>query len=291
MRWRGGPGSRNVIDRRGGRRGGRAAAGGIGGIGALAIVLVGWFFGVDLTPLLNVAGGGGGGGGHAEAPGGPVSENDAVYSEFATSVLGYTEEIWAREFREQLGREYDPPQLVLFTGRTETGGCGFGAAATGPFYCPADERAYLDTSFFDTLERRLGAQGDFAAAYVIAHEVGHHIQNELGILAQVNEAQRSAGQAAANALQVRVELMADCLAGIWAREVGDRYGVLERGDLDEALNAAARIGDDTLAREAGRTVRPETFTHGTAEQRQRWFANGYETGSIEACDTFGAGRL
>ena len=286
MRWRGGRGSRNVIDRRG-RRGGRAAVGGIGGIGVLAIVLIGWFFGVDLTPLL---GGGGGGPAYTEGPGEPISERDEVYGEFASSVLGYTEQIWEREFREQLGREYDPPQLVLFTGQTQTA-CGFGQAATGPFYCPADERAYLDTSFFDTLAQRLGAEGDFAAAYVIAHEVGHHIQNELGILSQVNEIQRTSGQAEANAMQVRVELMADCLAGIWAREVGDRYGVLEHGDLDEALNAAAQIGDDALARDAGRTVRPDTFTHGTSEQRQRWFSTGYETGSIEACDTFSAERL
>lgn len=286
MRWRGGPGSRNVIDRRGGRR---AAAGGIGGVGALAVVLIGWFFGVDLTPLLHLLDDGGGP--RTEASGGPVDAVDAERGEFVANVLGYTEVVWEREFREQLGRDYDPPELVLFTGRTETGGCGFGAAATGPFYCPADERAYLDTSFFDTLDRRLGAGGDFAMAYVVAHEVGHHIQHELGILEQVRRVQGTASPAEANALQVRVELMADCLSGIWAREVGDRYGVLEHGDLDEALNAAAQIGDDTLAREAGRTVRPETFTHGTSEQRQRWFATGYETGSIEACDTFSADRI
>ena len=268
-------------------RGRGARIGGVGGLGAVAVVLVGLFFGVDLTPLL------GGGATYTDTssePGGPISAQDEVRGEFTTEVLGFTEVVWDREFRDQLDRTYRPPQLVLFTGSTETA-CGYGQAATGPFYCPADRRAYLDTSFFDTLERQLGAGGDFAMAYVIAHEVGHHIQNELGILSQVAEIQRTSGQVEANALQVRVELMADCLSGIWARAVGDRYGVLERGDLDEALTAASRIGDDTLQREAGRTVRPDTFTHGTSEQRQRWFSTGYDTGSIEACDTFGAERI
>lgn len=287
MRWRGGRRSGNVIDRRGGGRvgGGRARVGGIGGLGAVAIVLIGLFFGVDLTPLLGTTTGG-----EVSYGGGEVTAEDQERGEFAAVVLAFTEDVWREEFQRQLGREYDPPELVLFAGATETA-CGFGEAATGPFYCPADERAYLDTDFFVALDQQLGAGGDFAAAYVIAHEVGHHIQNELGILGQVNAAQRGAGPAEANALQVRVELMADCLSGIWARHADDRFGVLERGDLEEALNAAARIGDDTLQREAGRVVRPETFTHGSSEQRQRWFATGFETGSIEACDTFAAERL
>ena len=288
MRWRGGRLSRNVIDRRGGRRGGggRAAVGGIGGLGAVAIILIGWFLGVDLTPLL----GGGTTSYTSPGTGTEVTAADEERGEFASAVLAFTEDVWAEEFPGQLGRPYEPPELVLFAGATETA-CGYGEAATGPFYCPADERAYLDTDFFVTLDRQLGAGGDFAAAYVIAHEVGHHIQNELGVLGQVAEAKRGVGQAEANALQVRVELMADCLAGIWARHAGDRFGVLERGDLEEALNAAARIGDDTLQREAGRVVRPDSFTHGSSAQRQRWFATGYDTGSIEACDTFAAQSL
>ena len=288
MRWRGGRLSRNVIDRRGaGRRGGgRVAAGGVGGLGVVAVVLVGWFLGVDLTPLL-----GGGTTSYVE-PGysTEMTAADEERGEFAVQALTYTERVWGELFPEQAGQPYVEPELVLYTGATDTA-CGYGEAATGPFYCPADSRIYLDTDFFVTLDRQLGAGGDFAAAYVVAHEVGHHIQNQLGILAQVNEVQRSAGQAEANALQVRVELMADCLAGIWARQVGDQYGALERGDLDEALNAAARIGDDTLQREAGRVVRPESFTHGSSAQRQRWFATGYDTGRIDACDTFAAASL
>ena len=287
MRWRGGPRSRNVIDRRGSRTGGRGArVGGIGGVGAIAIILLGWFFGVDLTPLLGT------GTSYVEpaGSGAPLGPTDRERGKFATNVLGYTEAVWGEEFPRQVGRDYAQPELVLYSGATDTA-CGYGEAATGPFYCPADSRIYLDTDFFVTLDRQLGAGGDFAGAYVIAHEVGHHIQNELGILRQVAEAKRATGQAGASALQVRVELMADCLSGIWARAVGDRYGALERGDLEEALNAAERIGDDTLQREAGRVVRPDSFTHGTSAQRQRWFATGYDQGSIEACDTFGADSL
>ena len=293
MRWRGGRLSRNVIDRRasgrraGGRRGGGGArVGGIGGLGAVGIILVGWFLGVDLTPLLGFVDGGG----TTVGTSGQVTAADEERGEFASTVLAFTEDVWGEEFPAQMGRPYEPPALVLYAGATDTA-CGYGEAATGPFYCPADSRVYLDTDFFVTLDRELGAAGDFAAAYVIAHEVGHHIQNELGILGQVAVQKRGAAAAQANALQVRVELMADCLAGAWAREAGDRFGVLERGDLDEALLAAERIGDDTLAREAGRVVRPDSFTHGSAAQRQRWFATGYETGSIEACDTFAAETL
>ena len=294
MRWRGGRLSRNVIDRRssggasGRRGGGRAAVGGIGGLGAVAIVLIGWFLGVDLTPLL----GGGSGGGYVTDAGygTEVTAADEERGEFASAVLAFTEDVWGEVYPAQIGRPYEPPSLVLYAGATDTA-CGYGEAATGPFYCPADSRIYLDTDFFVTLDRQLGAGGDFAAAYVIAHEVGHHIQNELGILAEVNAQQRAGDSVAANQLQVRVELMADCLAGIWSREAGDRYGVLERGDLEEALNAAGRIGDDTLQREAGRVVRPDSFTHGSSAQRQRWFATGYDSGSVEACDTFGAQSL
>lgn len=295
MRWRGGRLSDNVIDKRasgggsrgGSRGGGRARVGGIGGLGAVAIILVGWFFGVDLTPLL----GGQQGGSTSFSPGGgEITAEDEARAEFSSVVLAFTEDVWTQVFRDQLGRTYEPPELVLFAGATDTA-CGYGEAATGPFYCPADERAYLDTDFFVTLDRQLGAEGDFAAAYVIAHEVAHHIQQELGILQQVAQARTSIGATEANALQVRVELQADCLAGIWARYAGDRFGILEYGDLDEALNAAAQIGDDTLAERSGRVVRPDSFTHGSSAQRQRWFATGYDTGQVQACDTFAARTL
>ena len=298
MRWRGGRASRNVIDRRGAgpiRTGGRGARmggggvrlGGAGGLGLIGIVVVAWLLGFDLTPLL------GGQTTTGYVPGGysqPLTEADEERGEFSAVVLGLTEDVWGPVFQEQVGRGYEPPELVLYAGATGTA-CGYGEAATGPFYCPADSRIYLDTDFFVTLDRQLGAGGDFAAAYVIAHEVGHHVQNLLGVLPQVSAAQRGAGQAEANALQVRVELQADCFAGLWARGAQRSFGVLEPGDIDEALNAAARIGDDTLQREATGVVRPESFTHGTSAQRARWFQTGYETGSVEACDTFAASSL
>ena len=292
MRWRGGRRSTNVIDARrrgGGRigmpRGGRARLGGAGGLGLVAIVLIGWLFGVDLTPLLT-----GGGGVPASQGSQQVTGADEERGAFASTVLAFTEDVWGEVYPSQTGQPYEPPQMVLFKGAVQSG-CGGATAQSGPFYCPADERAYLDTDFFVTMERRLGAGGDFAAAYVIAHEVAHHIQNETGVLAAANGAQRTANAAEANAIQVRIELQADCYAGLWARYAGDRFGVLEPGDMDEALNAARAIGDDTLARNAGRTVQPHTFTHGTSAQRQRWFARGYETGDMAACDTFGAATL
>ena len=179
---------------------------------------------------------------------------------------------------------------MLFSDRVASG-CGGASAATGPFYCPADGRIYLDTSFFATLQNRLGAEGDFAAAYVVAHEVAHHVQDELGILTQVNEAKAAANETRRNELSVRTELQADCLSGVWARHAEARLGTVEPGDLQEALNAARQIGDDVLQRNAGRVPMPHTFTHGSAEQRQGWFARGYESGAMAECDTFGAGRL
>ena len=288
MRWRGGRQSRNVIDAR--SRGGRgvsgARLGGVGGLGILAIVVIGFFFGIDLTPLL----GGGGGGSPAGYSTGPVTAADEERGEFASTVLAFTEDVWAEEFPEQIGEQYQPPELVLFKGAVQSQ-CGGASAASGPFYCPLDERAYLDTDFFVQLEQRFGAPGDFAAAYVIAHEVAHHIQNELGILESARRAQQGRGQAEQNAIQVRIELQADCLSGVWARHANEKYDVLEPGDFEEALNAARAIGDDTLQRQSGRSVQPHTFTHGSAEQRQRWFATGYDTGDMNACDTFGAATL
>ncbi|MEM7491064.1 MAG: neutral zinc metallopeptidase, partial [Pseudomonadota bacterium] len=218
------------------------------------------------------------------------TEAEQQEAQFVSVVLADTEEVWADIFRRQVGRDYDPATLVLFSDVTQSP-CGGASGATGPFYCPADEKAYLDTAFFTTLAQRLGARGDFAAAYVVAHEVAHHVQQELGILGQANAVRAQASQAESNAISVRIELQADCYSGIWARAAEERFGVLEPGDLEEAVNAAREIGDDTLAREAGRVPRPHTFTHGTSEQRARWFMRGYETGDVTACDTFGATRL
>jgi uncharacterized protein len=193
-------------------------------------------------------------------------------------------------FQNQLGRAYRPATLVLFKDGTRSA-CGGASEATGPFYCPADRKVYLDTSFFTTLSRRLGAGGDFAAAYVVAHEIGHHIQNELGILGEANRVRQQVSQAESNAISVRVELQADCLSGIWAREASESLGVVEEGDLEEAVNAARQIGDDTLQANAGQRPMPHTFTHGTSEQRARWFMVGLKSGQLEDCDTFATDRL
>ena len=280
MRLRGIRKSRNIEDRRGQ---GRRRAGGVGGLGIggiLVVLVIGWLTGVDVMPLLS-------GGQAPVASSRATSADETREGAFAAQVLATTEEVWAAEFPAQLQRAYTPPVMVLYSGVTQSP-CGNASGATGPFYCPADRKAYLDTAFFTTMRTQLGAGGDFAAAYVIAHEVAHHIQNELGILAKVHQARRTATTAEANALTVRSELMADCLSGIWARNVGQ---LMERGDLQEALNAARMIGDDHLQRQAGRVPQPHTFTHGTSEQRARWFQRGYDTGSMGDCDTFAARRL
>lgn len=281
MKWQGRRGSRNIEDRRR-MRGGRA--GGVGGLGLVAIVLIGWFLGIDVTPLLQ------GGAVQGSGGSGEITAADERAAQFVSVTLADTEEVWDGIFRAELGQPYDPPVLVLYKGVTQSP-CGGASGATGPFYCPADEKAYLDTAFFTTLSRRLGASGDFAAAYVVAHEVAHHVQNELGILGEANRIRAQVSQAESNAISVRIELQADCLSGVWARHAEARFDSLEEGDLAEALNAARQIGDDTLQRNAGRVPQPHTFSHGTAEQRQRWFATGYEIGRIASCDTFGTDRL
>jgi predicted metalloprotease len=248
------------------------------------VVLLGLFLGVDVTPLLNQGTPIGGGGG------GEVTAQDEAAAEFVSVTLADTEEVWADIFAAQLGREYRPATLVLFKGVTQSP-CGGASGATGPFYCPADRKAYLDTDFFTTLERQLGARGDFAAAYVVAHEIGHHVQNELGLLGRANEIRRQVSPAEGNAISVRIELQADCFAGLWARSAEAQFGSIEPGDIEEAMAAARQIGDDTLQRNAGRVPQPHTFTHGTSEQRMRWFYEGYRTGNIGACDTFAAQRL
>lgn len=273
--------SRNVEDRRG--QGGGRGTGAVGGLGigaVLVVLAIGWATGIDVMPFLQ-------GGAIPQQSSGLQPEVDTREGVFAAQVLATTEAVWGREFPAQAGFRYDPPVMVLYSGVTQSP-CGGASGATGPFYCPADRKAYLDTSFFATMHNQLGAGGDFAAAYVIAHEVAHHVQNELGILEQVNEARQRSSTAEANALTVRLELMADCLSGIWARNVGD---LMERGDLAEALNAARMIGDDHLQRQAGRVPQPHTFTHGTSEQRARWFQRGYDSGLMADCDTYAARRL
>tara|TARA_R110002049_G_scaffold44333_3_gene129909 strand:- start:158133 stop:158981 length:849 start_codon:yes stop_codon:yes gene_type:complete len=282
MRLRGINRSRNVEVRRGGGGGG-GRAGGLGLVGVVAVLAIGYFTGIDVTPLLTGQGGGGGQVQQSQ----PVSESDDPQTQFVAQVLTTTEQVWTRVFQEQVGETYRAPKVVVFDNVTQSA-CGGASGATGPFYCPADRKAYLDTSFFTMLDRQMGAGGDFAAAYVIAHEVAHHVQNELGILPQVDAARRQASKTEANALTVKLELMADCFSGIWAANV---KGLMEKGDLDEALNAARKIGDDHLQRQAGRVPQPHTFTHGTSEQRARWFGRGYDSGSLDQCDTFAAKQL
>lgn len=267
--------------------GGAARVGGIGGAGAVIVFLLAMFLGVDPSQLL---GPGGMGGDISSSAPVELTEEDRQEGEFVSVVLADTEEIWARVFQEQLGREYRPATLVLFKEATRSA-CGGASEATGPFYCPMDKKVYLDTAFFTTMHRRLGASGDFAAAYVVAHEIGHHIQNELGILAETTRIRQQVSQEESNAISVRVELQADCLSGIWAREAAQTLGTIERGDLEEAVNAARQIGDDTLQRNAGQRPMPHTFTHGTSEQRSRWFMVGLQSGQLADCDTFATDQL
>lgn len=283
MEWKGRRQSRNIEDRRG-RSAGRTAS--VGGAGAIVVVLLALFLGVDPSQLLGPGGTGGG------QDSGPVelTEADRQAGEFVAVTLADTEEIWATVFREQLNRTYNPTTLVLFKDHTPSA-CGGASEATGPFYCPADKKVYLDTAFFTTLSQRLGANGDFAAAYVVAHEVGHHVQDELGILSKANQIRQQVSEAESNEISVRIELQADCLSGIWARAAAQELGTIEPGDLEEAVNAARQIGDDTLQRNAGRRPMPHTFTHGTSEQRSRWFLTGLKSGRIADCDTFSTDDL
>lgn len=209
--------------------------------------------------------------------------------DFVSRVLGSTERVWTQKFQE-MGRQYQKPTLVLFTNFVQSA-CGMAQSAMGPFYCPGDNKVYIDLSFYQDMKNKLGAPGDFAQAYVIAHEVGHHIQNQLGIAAKVTQARQQASEAEANALSVRMELQADCFAGVWAKAANDTNKILEPGDVEEGLNAAAAIGDDRLQRRSQGYVVPESFTHGTSEQRVRWFKRGLETGDIKNCDTFGTDQL
>ncbi len=280
MRWQGRRGSGNIEDRR--RTSGGKMVGG-GGLGIVVIALLVWALGGDPIAVMQE-------GSAIQTGSGEITQADEQAAEFVSVVLADTEEIWSDIFREQLGQEYRPTTLVLFKGAT-TSGCGRASAMTGPFYCPLDKKVYLDTEFFTTLSRQLGADGDFAAAYVVAHEVGHHVQDLLGILDQTTQIRQRVSEAESNAISVRVELQADCLAGIWANRASAKFGSIERGDIEEAMNAAERIGDDTLQRNAGRRPMPDSFTHGTSEQRQYWFAQGYDSPMLQSCDTFAEGSF
>ncbi|WP_347484904.1 neutral zinc metallopeptidase [Vandammella animalimorsus] len=282
MRWEGNRQSRNVEDRRGagGRRGGGLNL----GIGSIIVAVVaGWIFGVNPLTILGLMQG-------LPSPQvqqapAPAPGPDDRSSQFAKVVLADTEDVW-----NSIYRNYQEPRMVLFRGATPTS-CGMGQSATGPFYCPADQTIYLDLSFFDELKHRLGAPGEFAQAYVIAHEVGHHLQRLQGTTHKLERLRGQISQAEYNQLSVRLELQADCYAGVWGHHADRQRQILENGDIEAAMNAAARIGDDALQRGAGRVVRPESFTHGSSAQRQRWFHIGLKTGDPNACDTFNAQQL
>jgi predicted metalloprotease len=269
-------GSSNVRDKRG--MGGMAVG---GGLGAVVLTILAVMFGVDPSVITQQ-------GGQTGAPSTTAPADDAHF-QFVSKVLKTTEDVWQSVFQEQVGKDYQAPVLNVFSGSVPSA-CGYAQAATGPFYCPSDQQVYIDLSFYDELQNRLGAGGDFAQAYVVAHEVGHHVQKLLGISDQVQ--QQGGDQQGANGLSVRVELQADCFAGIWANRVKNLPEiVIEPGDVEEALNAASAIGDDRLQKQSQGEVVPESFTHGTSQQRVHWFQQGYDSGKLDRCDTFAARSL
>ncbi len=282
MRWRTGRESDNVEDRRGLRVAPTIAG---GGIGTIILVLLAVFFGFDPTMLLQ-----------SGPPGGVPSQQSAAVPpgqedmrKFISVVLADTEDTWRDLFR-RMGGTYQDPKLVLFTGAVQSA-CGFARAAVGPFYCPADQKVYIDLDFYQELKNRFHVPGDFAQAYVIAHEIGHHVQNLLGISDQVEARRARAGEAEANALSVRLELQADCLAGVWAYHANQARQILESGDIEEGLNAASAIGDDRMQMQARGYVALDSFTHGSSAQRVRWFKRGIIRGNLRQCDTFSAAQL
>jgi uncharacterized protein len=293
MRWEGNRESSNVEDRRaGGGGGGFRMGGGRGvGLGTIVIALIaGWIFGINPLTVIGVLGGAGGGmpqiTQEAPAKQGPI---DDQMGKFVSTVLADTEDVWGKLFQAG-GSQYREPKLVLFRGATQTA-CGTGQAAMGPFYCPADQKVYIDLGFYETLKRQMGAPGDFAQAYVIAHEIGHHVQNLLGVSTKVEQMRGRVSQQQYNQLSVRLELQADCFAGVWANHAQKTRQILEQGDVEEAMNAAAKIGDDALQRQSQGHVVPESFTHGSSEQRVRWFTAGLKSGDTKQCDTFSARQL
>jgi predicted metalloprotease len=295
MLWRGGRRSDNVEDRRGGGGfigGSRMGGGGVkvGGLGIVAVLLIGWFFGVDPTALLSQIEGGGSGDVGYQQDSGTVgtSPQDDEMKQFVSVVLADTEDTWTEIFQQEKWGSYKAPHLVLFSGRTSTG-CGTGAAAMGPFYCPNDSQVYIDLSFYEELKQRFQAPGDFAQAYVIAHEIGHHVQHLLGLTDEI-ERLHGGSQSGADSASVRIELQADCFAGVWAYHANQRK-IVEPGDVKEALDAATAIGDDKLQEEGQGYVVPDSFTHGTSAQRVRWFQAGMQSGDPNACDTANAKTL
>jgi len=281
MRWRGERESENVEDRRGIRVGGPGLA--IGGGGLLLVIALALFTGQDPTVLLEQLTGGPSVSVDPQQAGRGGAPPDEL-GRFSSVVLASTEDVWGRTFASG-GRQYRAPRLVLFSDAVQSA-CGFGSAAAGPFYCPMDNKVYLDLSFFADLERRFGAPGDFAHAYVIAHEVGHHVQNQLGIASKVRAAQQRLPAGEGNALSVRMELQADCLAGVWAHHANRDAKLLEPGDVEEGLTAAAAIGDDRLQKRAQGYTVPESWTHGSSAMRVKWLQRGLQSGDIDACDTF-----
>lgn len=287
MRWEDFRTSSNVEDRRGMGMGG---AGGLG-IGAMVVLgLIGWALGID--PRILIGGAemiAGGGSGYQQQQGQQGTPQDEM-GRFAAAVLGNTEDVWKQVLPQQVNRQYQEPKLVLFSGATRSG-CGGAQSAMGPFYCPLDQTVYIDLSFFQEMQQRFRAGGDFAYAYVLAHEVGHHVENVLGILPRVQQRQQEVSATERNQLSVRVELMADCLAGVWAHHSNQRWQSLEQGDIEEAIRAAEAIGDDRLQKQSQGRVVPDSFTHGSSEQRMRWLTTGLKSGQVQACDTFKASRL
>ena len=295
MKWEGNRESDNVEDRRDDSGGGFGGGGGLLGgrsigIGTIVVALLGgWIFGINPLTILGLFSGG--------SPPAQVQQQGPAHrppaddrmAAFVSTVLADTEDVWKDVFAKG-GATYREPHLVLFRGATQTA-CGQGQAAMGPFYCPADQKVYIDLGFYETLRNKLGAPGDFAQAYVIAHEVGHHVQNLLGISAKMDQMRGRVSKVEYNGLSVKLELQADCFAGVWANHAQSARQILQQGDVEEAMNAAAKIGDDALQRSGGGAVVPESFTHGTSAQRQRWFDSGLKTGSIKACDTFSARNL
>lgn len=287
MRWRGERQSDNVEDRRGISISRGAKVGGLSGLGLVAVVVVSMFFGIDPTVLLQSVSEQ-----QTSSVSGPQSSRPAANDDmrqFVAVVLGETEDVWHDAFRKA-GQTYEPPKLVLFSGAIESA-CGMAGSAVGPFYCPADQKVYLDLSFFEDLKKRFGVSGDFAEAYVIAHEVGHHVQTLLGVTQKVAALQSRARTSEGNKLSVMVELQADCLAGVWANQTEKNRRILEAGDIEEGLNAASAIGDDRIQKRSQGYVVPDAFTHGSSAQRVRWFKTGLEKGTFQSCNTFQAGQL
>ena len=296
MKWEGNRESDNVEDRRdeGGGGGGGIGFGGRGiGIGSVVIALAAWgIFGINPLTVLSMLSGGSGPVVQAPAqPSGkaPTAATEDHMTKFVRTVLADTEDTWAKVFAAG-GAKYVNPRLVIFRGATPTA-CGTGQSAMGPFYCPGDQKVYIDLDFYQTLKNQLGAPGEFAQAYVVAHEVGHHVQHLLGISEKVEQARSRASKLEGNALSVRLELQADCFAGVWAHHANNARQILENGDVEAAMNAAAKIGDDALQRSAGGRVVPESFTHGSSAQRTKWFNQGLQNGSVKACDTFSQRQL